>query len=203
MNYKKELIRRAKIDYFLIAIVIISPFAFYLHLLSPSDSKIWQNKLFTIDAGYFEYVQYYLWIYSYKFLTIILISTWFISCKYWWKMILLVPFSFEIFKLASFINDRYEFISDFNIYHSLPLIAIGILILYVLNYKLKYSDHQKSDSINFEIYQLMREISSFDNREVRKLANDYKLLKSQKKLLKKREYLKKLIELSDSSAIVD
>ncbi len=199
MRNSEYLYHRSKIDYFFIVIIILSPFAFYLHLLAPDDMKVWDTFMFTIDAGYFEFVEYYLWIYSYKLLILILLIIWFLTCKHWWKFILCVPISFEIYKLVSFINDRYSLFEDYSIVDGLPFIMITILILLGIKKRLSYVPYDNNGmlNINFEIYELLKEISSKQKMNVKELKEEYKLLKEQKGRLEMREYLLKLIELND------
>ncbi len=184
-------------------IIIISPFAFYLHLLSPNEEQVWETMFFTMDAGYFENIRNYLWIYSYKILTILLISLWFITCKNWWRFFLFVPLSWEIFKFTGFIDERYNFFNPHNYITSFPIFVLYAMLLIFISKKLNYYSKNKrfKTQLNSEIYLLMKELSVFRNSDSKELKEQLKRLRQQKDVLDKKVYLTKLLELRDSLSI--
>ncbi|MDG5491645.1 hypothetical protein [Psychroserpens sp. SPM9] len=189
-------------DLAIILILIISPFAFYLHVFAPK-TQTWETLFFTIDAGYFEKVRNYLWIYSYKILTILIITIWFITCKYWWRLVLLIPLLFAVYNFISFINDRYEFYEDYQFVNSLPALIIYTLLIYFLSIKAGYYSSKKNirSKLDSEIYYLMKELSIFKKSDSLFLKRQLRILKKEKETYEKKEYLIKLIELRDKMTI--
>ncbi|WP_204345161.1 hypothetical protein [Psychroserpens algicola] len=190
---------KIKKDLIIVLIIIISPFAFYFHVLAPT-TKVWDTKFFTIDAGYFENVKNYLWIYAYKTLTILMISIWFVTCKNWWRLVLLIPLSIEFSKFISFLNDRYNFLDNYGFAHSLPIFLMFSFLLLFIAKKLNYysvNSNTRSE-LNDEIYKLMNDLSLFNRKESYKIKKKYDLIKKQKDKIEKKEYLCSLIELRNS-----
>ncbi len=199
------LYRRINLDYLFIGLIIISPFAFYLHLFAPDDSKIWLTPLFSLDAGCFQYVEYYLWVYSYKFLTLGLLIIWFLTCKHKWKLILLIPFGSEVYRLVSFINERYLLVDNFSIVQGIPFILFSIFTILFIDKKVNYLGKERMNGfdINFEIYELLEDLATFNGVNSNSISDKFKSLKKQKKDLKRREYLIKLIELNDELTTIN
>lgn len=191
--------RTLNIDVIVIFLVIASPFGFFLYLLAPNDTQIWSTKYFVIDAGYFEDIQNFLWIFNYKLLVILLISIWFLTCKNWWRLVVLIPLSFEIYKFLSFINDRNNYFSDLDFKISLYVIMPYCLTLFALSKLLGYyskKTNTKSELHN-EISKQMNELSRFRKKEFRKAYNEFKALKKDKNSLENKEYLSKLIAIRE------
>nr|WP_321234832.1 hypothetical protein [uncultured Psychroserpens sp.] len=187
-----------KKDIIIISIIIVSPFAFYFHVLAPK-TKIWETILFTIDAGYFEKINNYLWIYSYKILTILMVSIWFITCKNWWRLAILFPLSFEFSHFISFLNDRYQFLSNYSHFHSIPIFLIFGFLLFLISKKLNYYSlkNNNKSKLNAEIYELMKDLSLFDRDKSQEIEKQFNLLKKEKDFINKKDYLVILINLRD------
>ncbi len=186
-------------DVIVIFLVIASPFGFFLYLLSPNDAQIWSTKYFVIDAGYFEDIQNFLWIFNYKLLVILLISIWFLTCKNWWRLVVLIPLSFEIYKFLSFINDRNNYFSDLDFNISLFIIIPYCLSLFTLSKLFGYyskKNNSKSELHN-EINNQMNELSRFRKKEFKYIDKEFKALKTHKDYLESKEYLSRLIRLRD------
>ena len=191
---------KIKKDLIIILIIVVSPFAFYLHTLAPSNEQIWKTNYFTIDAGYFEYVRNYLWIYSYKILTILLLSVWLVTCKNWWRLFLFFPLSLEIYKFLGFIEERFNLFGNINYIESLPIFIIYAIILLLLSKKLNYYSSNKNfkSDLNLEIYNLMKDLSVFKSKDFKRVKSELNSLKKRKNFSNKKELLIELIALRDS-----
>ena len=85
---------------------------------------------------------------------------WYFTCKHWWRYILFLPLSFEIFKLLGFVNDRYNLYDNFNFYHNMPLVLFTIIVLLLLSEKVRYylSKRKLPVELNYEIFTFINKI---------------------------------------------
>ena len=189
-------------DILLLTLIILCPFMFYLYNVVPKDIRIWETSWFVIDSGYHEDVQNYIWILFVKFLTLSILTIWFLTCLYNWKWVILIPVVFEIYKIYLFVratNLGYEIeltMVDSLIY-SVPYVLILILISRLLGY-------QKTDNIfiiNHEINKELMRHSMYKTENVKELKKQLKNLKKNKSQIDKKDYLTKLITLRDQITI--
>jgi hypothetical protein len=196
--------KRIKRDIGITASIIMLPFLFYLYNFIPNEeTRIWKTNLFTIDSGFFEDVYYYCWLLSCNFLTLSILSIWYISCRQKWKTILLIPVFAEIIKISLNIDySKYNYVNN-GFYYS---ILIFIIYAYVLNYfskKLKYKRIKKSVSelLNNEINNQIILLNKIEIKNYKSLKIKLKKLKKNKEKIEKKVYLKQLISLRDRLTI--
>ncbi|MCK8481901.1 hypothetical protein [Psychroserpens algicola] len=190
---------------FIIALLVMSmPFTFYLYNLAPLELKIWKTSWFEINSGYYQDVNYFFWYLSVKFLTLNLLSIWYITCKYWWKYTLLISIIIEIRKILVIINAReHGFNSLPPYYESLGYSIAYILILTYISYSLGYMIKSKiyKLEVNKEINNKIIKVSDFKTSEYKKFNKLMKGLINEKSKMTKKEYLTKLISLRDQMTI--
>ncbi|WP_323788860.1 hypothetical protein [Psychroserpens sp.] len=188
-----------KRDLFVMVLIMALPFLFYLYTISPKNTKIWKTQFYTFNSGYFETIDLYFWTLSIKFLTIGLLSIWFISCLRKWKYVLVIPICFEFYKLFVNINYAENGSQDINLIKVLFISALFLALLIVSSIKLQYvtQGNKINNLINEEINNQLIKISNFDSNDYKLIKKELLVLKRQKGIIERKEYLIKLIELRD------
>ena len=183
-------------DAVIILIIVALPFLFYIYRLAP-DAAIWETNWFRIDAGEFGGVYFLLWLINKKSLLVLFLIIWFVTCKHWWRYVILVPLIIELFKLHSLYNDSLSSIDEIEFLQSLPFTIPVILFLILLSNRLgfftRYS-YLKND-LNQEIDELLDELNILGKRDIITLKEEFENLKNEKSLLSLKEYNDKLLKL--------
>lgn len=184
-------------DIWIIIITIITPFLFFTYKLLPQNQDKLQIGSLIINAGDFELIDYVFWILSYKLLTLILLSVWFLSCSYKWKWIIIIPIMMEMYRLVSFINELFIYVtkSDFSFIHSIPFIFTYVSSLVLLKRHMNNKNDKLVfvDEINSDIIYQNKKLS----KNHKKIKKEIKKLRFQKEHMSKKDYLKELIILRD------
>lgn len=186
----------------MIAIMVL-PFLFYFYTIVPQDVKIWKTKFYTFDSGYFETIDLYFWTLSIKFLTIGLLSIWFVSCIQKWKFVLVFPIVLEFYKLFVNINYAEKGNEDINFINTLYISIPFLLILVIISYKLNYISNKNKVNklINEEINNQLIIVSEFKLKDYKLIKKEFDLIKKANKMLSKKEYLARLITLRDQLSV--
>lgn len=148
-------VRSRKFIYGLIlgTLIVLSPYLFYLYRLPPPETQVWETTFFTIKAGPFYDVSYYLHALFTKIALVFFTSIAFLYIERWWKWSLLVPIVMFLYQLLSVINQNWIIFDEYSLYQSLkitiPLIAILIYFTLKLNNKKEKLD--LLDMINQEV----------------------------------------------------
>jgi len=181
--------------------IIVLPFLFYFYTIAPEDTRVWKTMLYTFDSGYFETIDLYLWTLSIKFLTMGLLSIWFVSCAQKWKYVLVFPIILEFYKLFVNINYAEKGNQDINIINTLYVSIPYIIILVIISHKLNYTSNRNKTNnlINEEINNHLIMISKFKTKDYKLIKKEFDLIK--KKTLTKKEYLARLINLRDRLSV--
>lgn len=200
-NFTKN--KRTKKDILVMFIIISLPFIFYLYNFVPK-TKRWTTSLFEVNSGYYEDANFYFWLLNVKILTLLILSIWYVTCKYRWRFILLVPILLEIYKI--FINIKVASIGfDHQIEFSVSLIYSipYLLLLFVIDRFFGYYQQAKSFNVevNMEINNQLNKLSKFDLRKYKDVKRELSLLTLKRKEMDKKEYLSKLIILRDKITI--
>ena len=161
-------------DYVVVMFIALIPFAFYIYNIAP-DTKIWKTSLFEIDSGLLESVNYYFWILSVKFITLIMLSLWFISCTHKWRYLLLASINIEIYKIHIVVRSvnnglDSEFFFVEILYYYIPFTLILIFIYKRMKYQNRGVVYEVP--LNNEINNQITKLSKFDKK-------DYKSAKKQ------------------------
>jgi len=185
-------------DITIATIIIALPFLFYLYQVAP-NTKVWENSFFKIESNYYNSVETFFWTLATKVLTLLILCIWFLTCKHWWRIAILVPIIIEIHKFLVTINGELQYIDEYEFLHSLPITIPIIALILLLSRKLNYYNHSKSlnNELNDEIDSLMEEMSNFKINDYKVVKKELKALRHGKNNLDKKDYLKKLIVLRD------
>ncbi|WP_298901869.1 hypothetical protein [uncultured Psychroserpens sp.] len=191
-----------KKDIVIMLIIILLPFLFYLYNLAPRDTKIWKIWWFEIDSGMYEEVDYYVWLLAVKFLTLLILSIWFLTCKYWWRVILFIPLSVEVHK----INNTFTGVEFGNTYSPIYLKSLiyslfFICMLMFLSRKLKFYRRYNTLNVNRDINEELIKLSKFDAKKYKLVKTNLLALEKRKDKLEKKKYLTELILLRDQLSI--
>ncbi|WP_431134037.1 hypothetical protein [Psychroserpens mesophilus] len=191
--------KKLKRDILIMILIIILPFLFYLHTLVPQNTKVWITQFYTFNSGYFESIDLYFWTLSIKFLTLGILSVWFVSCNKKWKYILLFPIVSELYKVFININYAENGNQNINIIDTLYVSIPYILFLLLLSSKLKFVTNKNKINklINEEINDQLIRVSKFKSKDYKLIKKDFDLILKTNKDINEREYLAKLIALRD------
>lgn len=180
-------------DVIIALLILVLPFLFYLYRLAP-DTPVWETSWFTLNSGVWESAYFYLWLILTKLLLIFSLSIWFITCKHWWRYVILVPLIIELFKFSSVYSNTGLVMDEIEYLHSLPFtIPVVILIIFIsrkINYYSKYLD--LNNEMNAEIESLLTE---FETNNKATVIEDFKKLKENKSSLSTEDYKGKLLQL--------
>ena len=187
LDYKKDRI--------ILFLLVVSPILYFSYNIFPKNEEF-QFFNFTINAGYYELFNIAIWNFYNNFLIAFLLSMWFLTCKHWWRYLILISIAFELNKLFLVVHYMKN-LGVMNKSESLILIIPGIMGLLFLSKKLNYYSRKISlnNQVDTEIDELMLELSKFKSNNYNKFRQKLNHLRLQKDELAKREYLAKLIQL--------
>lgn len=191
-------------DFILVFIIFVTPFIFFLYTLSPYNVTEWKTSVFHINLSQTgDDVNATLWYFSYKFLTTLIFSLWFTTCKHWWRYMLLVPLLVEIHKIIGMYYELNGISADYKVYYSFILSIPIIILLFTISKKLNYYSCSKSvnKQIDDEINELMRHVSNYKKEDYKAYKKKLTLLRKEKTKLDKKEYLIQLIKLREDFAL--
>jgi hypothetical protein len=120
----------------LVLLIILSPYFLYINLHIPEDLKKYDTFFGTIEAGYFETIQNYVyWIFS-KLVPLFLLSILYLTHKKWWSHAMIIPIATYLFQLISVINDSSDFLDGSEFIYTIPIMVVVIVPLFLLRKKL-------------------------------------------------------------------
>lgn len=120
----------------IIAFMLFLPYAFYLYKAFP-DVKIYENRLFTIDATiYNESVRNLMYYVFAKLIPLTLLLIWFTTCKHWWYYSIAIPIAVYTFQLVSILNDGVGVVDELEFVYSLPFTLTILVILFFIRSKI-------------------------------------------------------------------
>lgn len=185
-------------DIAVISLILFTPLLLYVYLFFP-ESSILETPFFTINTKYYEDIQAFIWTFSIKLSFILMFSTWYLTCKHWWRISLLIPIIFFVNQLIVVINDELQYADQYEFGISLIISVPIIVILMVLSKKLKYYSESKSlaEELDLEINQLFKNAVTVKQKNIQELKLEIQNLRSQKSSMTSEEYLKRLIRLRD------
>lgn len=185
-------------DIIIIIFILITPFLFYFYLFFPETSTF-ETKFFTVSTTYYEDVQAFVWTFSIKFSFILMFSIWYVTCKHWWRVCLLIPIIFYVNQLIVVINDELHYVDQYELGVSLIISIPVITVLIILSKKLKYYSESKSlaEELDMEISQLFEHAVKIEKTNIQKIKLDIKNLRDKKSTMTREEYLKGLISIRD------
>lgn len=116
-------------------IIAASPYIFYSYTSFP-QTKTWETFLFTYNADWYQMVQVSAWTMMGKFVPMLLLIIWFITCKHWWYHVLLIPIGMFAFQLFNVINDDVQITDEVEIWWLFPIMLVIIPLVYLIKAKL-------------------------------------------------------------------
>jgi len=165
----------------------------------PEGVSVWETKWFTIDAGYFEAVDYYIWLLFVKGLTISVLSLWYISSTYWWRFFLFTPVISEFNKVYGIIyTAKYNTGYDINFFFcSLVFSVPYVVLLYFVAKRFNYYKPNKTinNELNTEINEQILKLSKFNSKDYKSVKKEWQNLLKGKENMPKKEYLLKIMQL--------
>ncbi len=132
--------KKAKSSYLvtgsIIALIIAaSPYIFYSYESFPQN-KTWETFLFTYQANWYQEVYVSVWTMMGKFVPLLLLIIWFITCKHWWYHVILIPIGMFAFQLFSVINDDVRITDEVEIWWLFPIMLVIVPLVYLIKAKL-------------------------------------------------------------------
>lgn len=120
---------------FVAIFIAISPYIFYLYKGLPRI-KTWETSFFTIESNYYEDVNIYVWLLLARFIPMMLLTLWFLTCKHWWYHVILIPIAMYAFQLFTVLNNESRYIDEFEIIWLIPIMMVIIPFVYLIRIKL-------------------------------------------------------------------
>ncbi len=134
---KKSLSRSAIVGTILATIIVSTPLFYSLHESVPS-TKVWNTFLFTYESGFWEEAQYAMWVYTSKFIPLILLTIWFFTCRHWWYHAILVPIVMYAFQAVTSWNSEAGNIDEGTFVVLLPILVLVVPSIYLIRAKMFY-----------------------------------------------------------------
>lgn len=183
-------------DLVIASIIVALPFLFYLYQFVP-EVKVWKTPFFTIESNYFNDVSIFAWTIMTKVLTLLILSIWFVTCKYWWRYAIIIPIIIEIFKILIIMNDDLFFVDEIELFYAIPVTIPVILLLFILSKRInRYSLTQHlNNEIEDEINDVINKISELKMQNYQIIKRSLTKLKNEKDIISDKQYLKELLKM--------
>ena len=183
-------------DAVIILIIVALPFLFYTYKFVP-HGEVWETDWFIINLEKWNDTRTLFWILNFKLMLISLLIIWFVTCKHWWRYVVLAPMIIELFKLRSIFDISTNNIDEIEFLQSLPFTIPVILFVLLLSKKLGYFSKYKSlrEEINYEIECLLDEVNILEQKDLIKLKGEFENIKRNKSKMTITQYNNKLLKL--------
>ncbi len=190
-NFRKDLV--------IAFAILIMPFIFFLYNLAPGNVNFWDVKIFSIYSGETMDINIYVWLLFVRVFTVFIISTWFVTCKNWWRFALFVPLTIEIYKLIGVFDSVHHFIENLTIVKIFPIAFLYSWLMVFISKKLNYHSILRNlgDQLDAEIDKQTRQMSTFKVEDYKQYKKQLLELRKEKETMDRQAYLKKLILLRD------
>jgi len=138
----------------LIALLIaITPYIFYSYEYFPHQ-KVWETFLFTYKANWYQEVYTTAWTLMGKFIPLLLLTIWFLTCRHWWYHIILIPIAMFLFQTISIFNDDLRYFDNVEIWYLIPVMCFIVPLVYLIRAKIFYNMHNPTlEEIELELQQ--------------------------------------------------
>ncbi|MFK7748182.1 MAG: hypothetical protein AB8B65_07320 [Kordia sp.] len=158
----KTILRRTIITNTIVAILIaFTPYIFQLYEYAPEDTNKWETFLFTIEDNNYSDLRTAFWVYMSKFIPLMLMVIWFMTCNKWWYHVILIPTAMFGFQFFSAINDKSGILDVVEIYWLLPIMMVIIPFVYLIRIKLM-------DKLvhGIDLKKINAELAEYERREL-------------------------------------
>lgn len=122
-------------DLIIVILIAASPFVFYIYKNIPS-TETWRTIFFTLESANYLSVSHRTWFFMNKFVPLYLLFLWILTCRHWWRYIILVPITMYVFQLYSVLNNSIKYVDEMEIYWLIPVILVTTTVVYLLRQKL-------------------------------------------------------------------
>jgi len=126
-------------------ILIATPFLFYMYKYAPPKIEEWDTIFGTISSSGFNSVQSYMHALFTKITFVLLTGIWFLTSRNWWKYAILVPFTMFLFQLSGVVNQKIQYIDEYDFWYSLPVILPILFFLIYISFRLSRRPNDGSD----------------------------------------------------------
>ncbi|MBC9797268.1 hypothetical protein IBL28_14935 [Sinomicrobium sp. FJxs] len=140
----------------MIFLISVSPCIFYFYEAFP-NSTVWKTSFFTVKVSNYSSLHSAAWYFVNKFVPFYLFLLWFLTCRHWWRYIILIPVTLYIFQLITILNTSVEFVDEMEIYWLIPVILVTAAVVHTLRLKLFYRVVRGVD-----LEKLNKELKSYD-----------------------------------------
>lgn len=151
----------SKVDYFVLITLLSSIPISYVYMLFPST----KGFLF-IHSEYFKDVSWFMYFFSQKFSSILLVFVWFITCRRWWWYVIAWPLLMYGFQMVSLISVEMGLIDVDKVFYLIPLALILIYPVYrarkFLYWDIFHEEWEKDKiSLRETVRYVMRSLTEF------------------------------------------
>lgn len=149
----------------IVAIIIaLTPYIFYTYKYFPSGEQL-DLFFFSYESKYQLSITTVMWLFMAKFIPLLLLILWFLTCKHWWYHVILIPIAMFTFQIvALFYEDR--FIDEMEIYWLLPIMTVIIPFVYFIRVKL-FDKHV----LGIDLEAMDMELKAYREKEVAEKAS--------------------------------
>lgn len=119
-----------------VALIIgLSPFIFYSYKGLP-EGEIWETFLFNFKSEYYKSIYIFGWVFMSKFLPFLLLCIWFLTCKHWWRHVIIIPVIMYVFQILTVLNDDLQYFDVVELWYVFPMMLIIVPFMYLIRAKL-------------------------------------------------------------------
>ena len=161
---KKKKSRSILIGSIVAVIIALTPLIFYSYKFFPTGNTL-DLFLFTYESKYQLSITTVMWLFTAKFVPLVLLILWFFTCKHWWYHVLLIPISMFVFQIVSLIYED-RFIDEVEIYWLLPIMTVIIPFVYFIRLKL-FDKHV----LGIDLEAMDRELKAYKDKESKQKEN--------------------------------
>ena len=120
----------------IIILIVFIPYLLYFHQSIPYELESLETIFGTIEGGFYEKVQNYVYFLLSKLVPLTLLSIWFITNKHWWVHSIIIPISVYLFQLIGILNDNLNYVDEVEFIYTIPITVIVMVILYFIRSKM-------------------------------------------------------------------
>ncbi|NNL17098.1 MAG: hypothetical protein HKO81_10715 [Flavobacteriaceae bacterium] len=166
-------------DAVIVFLFMLILFLWYIPYKIPDGIESIEIIGFVIQDHGFQDVSIFIWFVTRKLIVIAILSTWFVTCPYWWRYAILSPliiYSYQFWE--AFQNTT--ILDSYSNLRILPLVLINVLIVLLISHHVKYKARFLTiyEDISKEIEEIFEELKSDYSKEVVKTIENLKSKKS-------------------------
>jgi len=187
-----------KQDISIVLVIISLPLLTYIYKFFP-ETKTTEIFGYHYNSRYYNDILTFVWTLMQKLVFVLTFFVWYVTCKHWWRNILVVPMVFFTSQTIIVLNDDLYFVDENEVFYSF-IIALPLVIIFILFFS-KLEKYYKfvllNKSLNMDVNELLKEISSFDVEQFHMIRKQYEDLCRSKEKLSNKDYLNRLIYIQD------